>query len=304
MIPFVREIDFAYGRPDQVSPLVRRVIAPNPGPFTFTGTGAYLIGHGEVALIDPGPLLDAHLEALLTALEGERVTHIFVTHSHLDHSPLAAGLSQRTGAPVLASGEPPQASEGAARLEAGDDLAFRPDRAVRDGEVFAGPGWTIEAVATPGHTSGHYAFALLEEQALFCGDHIMGWSTSVVSPPDGDMGAYLDSLAKIRARGFRTLWPAHGPPITDPDPFLAAYNAHRLQREAEVTAALAEGLTQVRPIVERIYIDLDRRLHPAAAHSVLAHLIHLVRTGRATCDGEPTLRSTFHLAGPSAAAAG
>jgi len=281
MIPFIRDFAFAYGQADQVSPLIRRVVADNPGPFTFTGTGAHIVGRGEVAVIDPGPDDPAQIAAILAATAGERITHIFVTHSHLDHSPAARPLAEATGAVIYAGGGRCRPSHGDDRLEAGDDLDFRPDVALQDGQVFRGPGWTIEAVATPGHTSNHFAYALLEENALFPGDCVMGWSTSVVSPPDGDMGAYIRSLIKVRARRFDALYPGHGPPVTDVEPFLAAYIEHRRERETQIVMALADaghGAT-VRQLVARLYADVDRRLHPAACHSVLAHLLDLYRRG-------------------------
>jgi glyoxylase-like metal-dependent hydrolase (beta-lactamase superfamily II) len=280
MIPYVREFAFEYGQADQVSPLVRRVVARNPGPFTFTGTGAHIVGSGEVAVIDPGPDDPVQIEAILNATLGEQITHIFVTHSHLDHSPAARPLAQATGATIYAGGQRCRPSQGEDRLEAGDDLCFRPDVALYDGQVFAGPDWTIEAIATPGHTSNHYAYGLCEENVLFPGDCVMGWSTSVVSPPDGDMGAYMRSLVKVRARRFDALFPAHGPPIHGVDAFLAAYIDHRRQRETGIVMALAEaGGATVRQLVARLYADTDRRLHPAACHSVLAHLLDLYRRG-------------------------
>src|SRR5690606_34035874 len=207
-IPFVRDMDFAYEQAQRVSPLIRRLVANNPGPFTFRGTGVYIIGRGEVAVIDPGPDNEEHLDALMRAVDGERVSHIFVTHSHMDHSPAAHPLAARTGAKVHACDLPPTPSDcEGVRMEAGDDLAFRPHVAIEDGQRFTGPGWTIEAVATPGHTAHHMAYALLEENALFPGDHIMGWSTTVISPPDGDMTAYIKSLEKVRDRDFAVLWP-------------------------------------------------------------------------------------------------
>jgi glyoxylase-like metal-dependent hydrolase (beta-lactamase superfamily II) len=286
-IPFVREMWFRYGRADRLSPLIRRVVARNPGPFTFTGTGAHIVGHGQVAVIDPGPDDERQLMAILEATRGERITHIFVTHSHLDHSPLARPLAEVTGATIYAGGERCRPSRGGDRLEAGDDLGFRPDVALTDGQLFGGRGWTVEAIATPGHTSNHYAFALLEENALFPGDCVMGWSTSVVSPPDGDMGAYMLSLAKIRARRFDALFPAHGPPVRKVDSFLAAYIAHRRQRERQILDALEAGAAaSVRQLVDRLYAGVDRRLHPAAAHSVLAHLLDLYRRGVVDITGE------------------
>jgi glyoxylase-like metal-dependent hydrolase (beta-lactamase superfamily II) len=299
MIPFVKAMDFAYGAAQQVSPLVRRVIARNPGPFTYTGTGAHIVGRGQVAVIDPGPDLDSHLEAILAATEGERITHILVTHAHLDHSPLARPLAKLTGAIILAGGQPAQPSHDAARLEAGDDLSFRPDIALEDGDTIFGRGWTIEAVATPGHTASHFAFALGEENTLFPGDCVMGWSTSVVSPPDGDMGDYIESLEKIRARRYGVLRPAHGPEIADVETFLDAYIEHRMRRERQVLAALAAGgAASVRAMVPRLYAGVDRRLFPAAAHSLLAHLIKLEREGRVICDGEPNFTSSFRTPPP------
>ena len=284
MIPFVRDMTFEYGRPDQVSPLIRRIVARNPGPFTFTGTGTYLVGRGEVAVIDPGPDLPEHLDAITRALDGERIAAIAITHTHLDHSPLAAPLAQMSGAPVWGLAAP-QTQDTAVRLDEGHDRSFRPDRQVRDGERVTGPGWTLEAVATPGHASNHVCWALIEENALFSGDHVMGWSTTVVSPPDGDMGAYYASLDKVAARRFERLWPTHGPPVVEVAPFLEAYKAHRLAREAQILAQLAQGRERIAEIVPVIYADVDPRLHPAAAHSVLAHLIHLAASGQVFCEG-------------------
>ena len=295
MIPFVRDMTFEYGRPDQVSPLIRRIVARNPGPFTFTGTGTYLVGRGEVAVIDPGPDLPEHLDAIVRALDGERIAAIAITHTHLDHSPLAAPLAQMSAAPVWGLAAP-QTQDAAVRLDEGHDRSFRPDRQVRDGERVAGPGWTLEAVATPGHASNHICWALIEENALFSGDHVMGWSTTVVSPPDGDMGAYYASLDKVAARRFERLWPTHGPPITEVAPFLAAYKAHRLAREAQILAQLAQGRERIAEIVPVIYADVDPRLHPAAAHSVLAHLIHLAASGQVVCEGPAGPNSLYRPA--------
>lgn len=297
-IPFVRDFAFEYGRAAQVTPMIRRVVAPNPGPFTFTGTGVYIIGHGEVAVIDPGPVMDEHVAALDAALAGERVTHVFVTHSHMDHSPLAHPLAEKHGAKVYAGG-PAIPTESEVRMEAGDDLRFRPDVTVRDGERFSGLDWTIEAIATPGHTSNHFCFALLEENAVFAGDHVMGWSTTVISPPDGDMGDYLQSLEKVRDRGFASLWPTHGPPVLEPSSFVQAYIDHRRMREHQILTELEAGRTQIRDMVSVIYADVDRRLHPAACHSVLAHMMHLVETGRVACDGVPGIESAYALAPPA-----
>ena len=295
MIPYVRDIQFEYGACDQVSPLIRRVVANNPGPFTYVGTGTYIVGRGEVAVIDPGPAMDEHLEAILAATAGERITHIVVTHHHLDHSPLAAPLKARTGATVYGCplGHAVEAAE--VQMEAGEDEAFRPDVVVCGGGVLQGKGWTLEAIPTPGHTSNHICYALAEENALFCGDHIMGWSTTVISPPDGDMGAYFRSLELIKARGFDVLWPTHGPPVTDVQPFIEAYIAHRRAREAQILAQLAEGRTRIKEMVPILYKDVDPRLHPAAAHSVLGHMIQLVREGRVLTSGATGLDSDYRL---------
>ena len=294
MIPFVRDLEFEYGRCDQVSPLIRRVIADNPGPFTFLGTGTYMVGRGEVAVIDPGPDLPEHLNALLAALDGESVSHILVTHHHLDHSPLARPLAAATGAPIYGCAVATPPVEAEVKLEAGYD-AFTPDIPVCAGAVIEGGGWTIEAIPTPGHTSNHICYALREENALFSGDHIMGWSTTVITPPDGDMGDYLASLALVQARGFDTLWPTHGPPIRDTFDFIEAYIDHRRDRESQILAQLGQGATTIGQIVPILYAAVDPRLHPAAAHSVLAHMIELVRTGAVACSGPPGLRSDYRL---------
>jgi glyoxylase-like metal-dependent hydrolase (beta-lactamase superfamily II) len=295
MIPFVRDIKFAYGQVDQVSPLIRRVVANNPGPFTFTGTGTYIIGRGEVAVIDPGPDMADHLAAIENAIAGERVTTIVITHTHIDHSPLARPLAAKTGA-VIYGRAAPGAGEASVKLDEANQSAFRPDVEIADGQAIEGPGWTLRAVATPGHASNHICYALEEENALFTGDHVMGWSTTVVSPPDGDMGAYYASLDKVAAPGFSTLWPTHGPPVTEPAPFLAAYKAHRLDRERQILEQIAAGHHRIREMVPVMYAAVDSRLHPAAASSVLAHLNHLAAQGVVTAEGEPGPERVYRLA--------
>ncbi|MGB3456752.1 MAG: MBL fold metallo-hydrolase [Litorimonas sp.] len=297
-IPFVRDFSFEYGVPDRLSPRVTRVIADNPGPFTYTGTGVFIVGGGdEVCVIDPGPVTDRHVAAIDAALEGKRVTHVLVTHHHIDHSPLARPLADKHGCQVYGYGTqpvPPQGGE--TRLEAGDDLSFSPDVEIRDGARFTGPDWTLTAIHTPGHTSNHLCFALKEERCLFSGDHIMGWSTSVVSPPDGDMGDYLASLRRILDMDFDVIRPTHGPAITDVQPFVQAYIDHRLARETQILGAIEGGLSTIGDIVAELYKDVDKRLHPAAAHSVLSHLIHMRKTGRVEADGPDGLRQGYRLA--------
>jgi len=298
MIPYVKAIDFEYGRCDQVSPLIRRVIANNPGPFTFTGTGTYIVGHGQVAVIDPGPSDQAHLAAILAAVAGERVSDILITHDHADHSPLAGPLKAATGARIIgcAPAHPPADEAGEVKMEAGRDLDFHPDVSVCiGGPAASGPGWTLEALPTPGHTSNHVCYALAEENALFTGDHIMGWSTTVITPPDGDMTDYLASLRSVRARGFSTLWPTHGPPVRETPPFIDAYLAHRQERMDQILAALRPGPSRIADLVPRLYADVDSRMHPAAARSMLAAMIHLVREGRLEADGPPGPQSTYRL---------
>ena len=295
MIPFVKDFDPEYGLCRRVSPRIRRVVANNPGPFTFTGTGTYIVGNGTVAVIDPGPDDGAHLEALLAAVEGETVSHVLVTHTHRDHAPLARPFADAVGALVLAARPPARETHASGGLDEAEDQTFRPDVILNDGDRIAGPDWTLETLATPGHASNHLAFALIEENALFSGDHVMGWATSVVAPPDGDMGAYMDSLERVTARGFDTLWPTHGAPVTDVAPFLTAYKAHRLEREAQILARLAAGDRTIAEMVPGLYAAVDERLWPAASLSVLAHLIDLVRRGVVVCDGAPGLASAFRL---------
>ncbi len=275
MIPYVRQIEVVHGRCDQVSPIIRRVIAANPGPFTYTGTGTYIVGRGEVAVIDPGPDDPAHLDALRRALDGERIKVICITHMHMDHVPLARPLAAVFDAPIV-SAAPLAPAAGAVSLEEDHDDSFAPDGVIQDGDLIRGSGWTLEAVHTPGHTSNHLCYALHQENALFTGDHVMGWSTTVVSPPDGSMAAYMASLQRVLESDYATLWPTHGPPIRDPAPFLTALLAHRRAREAQVLEWLASrGPGRIADMVPDLYAAVDRSLWPAACHSVLAHMIHL-----------------------------
>ncbi|HEY1753477.1 MAG TPA: MBL fold metallo-hydrolase [Caulobacteraceae bacterium] len=296
MIPYVRDMSFEYGKADQVSPLIRRVIANNPGPFTFRGTGTYIIGQGEgVAVIDPGPDQPEHLQAILETLAGEQVSHILITHHHLDHSPLARPLADATGATIYGCAVKAPVVEDGVRTEAGFDQ-FEPQVSVCGGAAIAGRGWTMDAIPTPGHTSNHICYALAEENCCFTGDHIMGWSTTVVTPPDGDMGDYMASLDAIQSRGFATLWPTHGPPITQPGPFIDAYREHRRERERQILAQLAAGESRIVEMVPKMYVGVDQRLYPAAARSVHAHMIELVRSGRVVSDDAAVLGASYRLA--------
>ena len=298
-IPFRRDFAFRYGEAATLSPLIRRVVARNPSPFTFKGTGTYIVGHGKVAIIDPGPAMDDHVAALLGAVEHETVTHIVVTHTHLDHSPAAAAIKEATGARTFGFG--PHGSGRAEDragvelgvVEEGGDHDFQPDIAMRDGDAVNGPGWSLAAVETPGHTSNHLCFALPEERVLFTGDHVMGWSTSVIAPPDGDMGAYLRSLDKLLARDDARYWPTHGPSIVEPKPHVRAFIAHRRERADAILARLRAGDRAISEIVAQVYAGLDPRLTAAAGRSVLAHLVEMIERGVVESDGPPSSTSRF-----------
>lgn len=268
-----------YGEVEDAGPGVRRVLARNPSPFTFTGTQTHIVGRGEVAVVDPGLDLPEHIDAVLSATAGERIAAILVTHTHRDHSPAARALKEATGAPVIGC-----ASLVLARPDAFSeavDLDHAPDRVLADGEAVEGPGWTLRAVATPGHMSNHLCFAFEEERALFSGDHVMGWSTSVILPPDGNMRAYMASLERLQARDDVVYYPAHGPKVDAPGKLVRGMIAHRRARETQIVRVLGEGETGVAEIVERLYVGLDPNLRPAAGASVLAHLIALAEDGRA-----------------------
>ena len=292
-IPFDRELAFEYGRVDRVAPGIRRVIARNPSAFTFHGTGTYILGEGEVAVVDPGPDLDEHFAALMAALEGERVSHILVTHTHRDHSPLAARLKVATGAPTHGFG-PHGTRRAGPKVEEGADYDFVPDVVLRDGDRFEAAGHVVEAVHTPGHTSNHLCFAVPADGAFFPGDHVMGWSTTVVSPPDGDMHAYLASLGKLLDRAESVYWPTHGAAIRRPHRYVQALIGHRRMRENQILCCLEEGLHTIPAMVAKMYANVPLGLHAAAGQTVLAHLIHMVETERVHCDGVPEIDATFH----------
>jgi glyoxylase-like metal-dependent hydrolase (beta-lactamase superfamily II) len=297
-IPFRRELTFAYGQVDQVGPGIRRVIARNPSPFTLHGTGTYILGHGEVAVIDPGPADSEHIQAILAATSGETITHILITHTHMDHSPGAALLKLECDADSYAYGP-----HGAGKLEEGvpveegGDMLFQPEVLVRHGDIIQGRNWSVECVYTPGHTSNHMCFQLRESKALFTGDHVMGWSTSIISPPDGDMAAYLRSLELLLDRDDAVYWPTHGPCIDDPRALVRAFIDHRREREEQILACVARGIGRIREMVPVMYTSTPEFMYPAAARSVLAAVEYLVQKGALTCEGHIAMESRYQLPG-------
>jgi glyoxylase-like metal-dependent hydrolase (beta-lactamase superfamily II) len=298
-ILFNRTLDLAPGIVDAIAPGVRRVLVNNPGPFTFKGTLSYIVGRGKVAIIDPGPVDDGHTAALLDAVRGETVTHIIITHTHRDHSPAAAALKIATGAPTFGEG-PHRASRElfigeAARLDAGGDMEFVPDHRIVHGDVIEGDGWGLEAIATPGHTANHMAFALKGTGLLFSGDHVMGWSTSIVAPPDGSMSDYMASLHRLAVRSEKIYLPGHGDVVRDAPALVAKYIAHRHGREASILHRLGKGDTDIPNLVRAIYIGLDPRLTGAAALSTLAHLEDLTARGLVATDGAPSISGRYRL---------
>lgn len=293
------------GAVEALAPGIRAVTAANAGPMTFTGTRSYIVGEGEVAVIDPGPADPAHLAALRRALRGERVRAVLVTHTHLDHSPAAPLLARETGAELLGFGPHGAGmSEAMRRLAAagglgggeGADLAFRPDRPLGEGGAVAGPGWRLVALHTPGHLPNHLAFALEGTGALFTGDHAMGWATTLVSPPEGDLAAFMASLRRLRARDDRVFYPGHGAPVAEPQALLAHVLAHREARSAQILEALGAGEAGIPALVARIYRDTDPRLHGAAARNVLAHLIELEARGLVEAPGGLAAGARFRRA--------
>jgi glyoxylase-like metal-dependent hydrolase (beta-lactamase superfamily II) len=276
-----------YAQAVPASPLIRRVLARNASPFSYTGTQTHIIGNGAVAVVDPGPLGDdpRHVEELIRLLDGEKVVAILCTHTHRDHSPAALPLAQATGAAVIGCAPLVLADDGP-RADASFDDTYTPDQILGDGDAVSGPGWTLRALATPGHTSNHLCFSLEEEQALFTGDHVMGWSTSVVSPPDGDMAAYMESLALLQAREDARYYPAHGEPVDKPQRLVRGMIVHRRQREAQILTQLDSGPQSIVAMVPNMYKGIDPRLHPAAGRSVLAHLIDLQAKGRVQVEGD------------------
>lgn len=274
------------GLAEHPEPLVRRVLCGNPSAFTFTGTQSYLVGNrSDVAVIDPGPDERDHIEALVSAIGDARVAAIMCTHTHRDHSPAAAPLAALTGAPVIGCAAFSLTDDGP-RSDASFDPGYKPDRVLSDGDCVTGDGWTLTAIWTPGHTSNHLCYALEESGALFTGDHVMGWSTSVVSPPDGDMTQYMASLARLHEREDRIYYPAHGPAVEKPRQLVRGMIGHRRQRENQIVKLLSEGVGEIEHMVPRMYKGVDRQLWPAAGRSVLAHLLDLEGRQKASRSGE------------------
>ena len=293
-IPFVRELEFEYGVVDEVQPGIRRVVANNPSPFTHYGTGTYILGTDHVAVIDPGPADPGHIQAILDAVETETITHILVTHTHMDHSPGCALLKAHVDAPTYAFGP-----HGAGKLEEGvpveegHDMDFQPDVLVSHGDVIESRNWSVECVYTPGHTSNHMCYQLREPRALFTGDHVMGWSTSIISPPDGDMMAYMVSLELLLERDDRIYWPTHGPPIINPHRHVRAFIAHRQEREVQILDCVARGVGRIRDMVPLMYRDTPEYLYPAAARSTLAAVVYLVQRGELVSSDGVSLDATY-----------
>jgi glyoxylase-like metal-dependent hydrolase (beta-lactamase superfamily II) len=300
-IPFDRSFDLPPGKVEEIYPGVRRLLCNNPGPFTFKGTVSYIVGRDHVAVIDPGPLDEAHIKALLDAVRGETVTHILVTHTHRDHSPAAARIKAATGAQTLGEGPHRAARElhmdEAPRLDASGDREFHPDTTLANGDVVAGDGWRLEAVATPGHTANHMAFALKDSEILFSGDHVMAWSTPVVAPPDGAMSDYMASLEKLVHRPETIYLPGHGGAVKNAPRFVESYIRHRRGREQSILERLAESEADIPTLVQGIYVGLDPRLARAAGLSVFAHLEDLLARGLIVTDGPPSLNNIYRLRG-------
>jgi glyoxylase-like metal-dependent hydrolase (beta-lactamase superfamily II) len=298
-VPFNRDFPLVAGVVEEVRPGVRRILCNNPSPFTFSGTVSYILGQGKVAIVDPGPDSEAHAAALLDAVRGETVSHILVTHTHRDHSPNTARIKAATGATVYAEGphraSRPRFESEKHNPESGADRDFKPDIRVRDGEVIEGEGWAVQAVATPGHTANHMAFAWRERKILFVGDHVMGWSTSIVAPPDGSMIDYMASLDRLAARSEDLYFSGHGPEIPDAQRYVRFLIRHRKAREASILHRLAKGETDIPSLVRAIYIGIDPRLTTAAGYSVLAHLEDLAARGMVATDGDPVIGGSYRL---------
>ena len=291
-IPYKRDMEFEYGRIDQLGPGIRRVIAKNPSAFTFHGTGTYILGDGEVAVIDPGPSDPQHIKALLDSLEGETVTHVLITHTHMDHSPGYQLMKPHCRA--ITCGYGPHGSgklEEGVKVEEGGDMEFVPDQKVSHGDVIKGKNWSVECVYTPGHTSNHICYQHRESKALFTGDHVMGWSTSIVSPPDGDMEDYMNSLELLLDREDVLYWPTHGPAITEPKAHVRAFIAHRKERESQILACLDQKIFYINEMVPKMYQGTPEFMYPAAARSVMASVEYMVKKGVLVADNGALLEA-------------
>ncbi|MBU3917568.1 MBL fold metallo-hydrolase [bacterium] len=304
-IPFIHEFNFEYGKVERLSPMIRRIVANNPNFFTFYGTNTYILGNGEVALVDPGPDLSEHIEAIREALNGEVITHILVTHSHFDHWPAYKSLQMiydaktygynPRGDRTLKQNINSADSRSIKNQERFEITGFIPDISILHGDVIEGNGWSIDCVFTPGHASNHMCYQLREEKTLLSGDHIMGWSTSVISPPSGNMENYMNSLNLLLQRDDIYYWPAHGPGIDDPKIFVDSFIAHRNDREQQILNQLKNGVNTIREMVPDMYHNVPEILHPAAERSVLAAIIYMTKRGIITCKGDPSVHSEFFI---------
>ncbi|MEM8652451.1 MAG: MBL fold metallo-hydrolase [Pseudomonadota bacterium] len=291
------EFDPAHGRAVEIAPGIQRITAPNESAFTYRGTNTYILGDDSVAVIDPGPAIDAHFDLLCETLKGRTVSHIIVTHTHMDHSPLAQPLKEKTGAPILAEGPHRDSRElhlgEQNTLDAAADRDFNPDVRLGHGEFIEGKDWKLETILTPGHTKNHACFALCDTEKLFSGDHVMAWATSIVAPPDGSMADYMASLNVMMERSETVYFPGHGGRLEKAPEFVRALRAHRKMRETAVLSRVRAGDKTIPDIVKVIYKDTDPRLHGAAGLSVFAHLEDLVHQSRVVCDGPPALNSEY-----------
>jgi len=293
-IAFNREFECEYGVMVQLSPMIRRIVANNPGPYTFKGTGTYIIGSGKVAVIDPGPYIGEHVDAMLLSLKDEEITHQLITHTHIDHSPAARLVKDRTGAKTYGFGPHGSGKYGKGyTVEAGGDMEFAPDYLLADGDTVKGDNWSINCVHTPGHTSNHLCFHLAEENVLFPGDHVMGWSTTVVAPPDGNMFDYMESLRNLSRRNDRIYYPTHGAPIKSPQKFVRGILVHRKMRETQILDCLDRGISTISQMVAHMYKNLDSRLIGAAKQSIFAHIIDLSDRGIIKPRDEISIESVY-----------
>ena len=296
-IPFLTEPEVDYGAVVEMAPGLRRVVANNPGKFTYRGTGTYIVGRGRVAIVDPGPDDNQHIAAVLAAVAGERVEALLITHTHRDHSPASRAVGEATDAPTYGFGPHPPADADDGKNEERGDLEFTPDGAVVHGDVIEGPGWSFECLYTPGHISNHIAYRWREASGVFTGDHIMGWSTTIVPPPDGNMTDYMASLRLLADSPHdQAYWPTHGPPVSEPQALVEALYSHRLDRERQILECLTTGPQTIPEMVQVMYADVAKELHEPAARSVLAHLIAMVGEGRAGTDNDATAEAVYYPA--------